>query len=83
MKFYTESSTSQFQKETGDTYVYTKKGKFSHNAVNVANILGLGSWNIILVQRNGERVSKKLIDSGIRSKEIGIKKAKEYLKTLK
>ena len=82
IKIKTISSTGNFQKETGDSYVFSidDKTKKAKTGVNVINILGSGYWNIILVIENGEWVSKKILKQNL-TQSHAFKFAKHYVRT--
>jgi len=76
------SATGEYQLETGDVYVWTKKGKKTKDVILVANILGLNIWNVIFVIKDGKTVDRKVLYENVGSRDKGIELAKKELEKM-
>ncbi len=76
----TSSSTSSFQKESGDKFVYSidPKTKKAKTIVEVFNVFGMGSWNVVLRGQNGQWISRKVLKANL-TKSQAFKFAKAYV----
>ncbi len=79
-KFNITSSTSRYQKETGDVFVFTTYSNGNvKTSVEVFNVLGMGSWNVILIIENGKYVPKVILAQSLHSKEEAVSIAKKEI----